>query len=194
MLEYKNKKNQIYYLHKKITKRGNFRYYFSKSCNDNLVDKIPDGYEIYENPSGQVFLRKLNISSITENETFIVENFLHKKTKFENYYLDVHGNEITVFLPKLDIEEIDGMLSITMIGENIELSEFYAENFIYIPSLKVTINNDEGKKYFLEKYKVDAEIKKWIPIDSSTDLNKLLEDNINEFSDNSNSKLNILFS
>lgn len=57
-VQYTNKSNQTYHLHKKITSRGNFRYYFSKEQKNNLADKIPDHYEIYENPNGQVFLRK----------------------------------------------------------------------------------------------------------------------------------------
>ena len=56
---YNNRKNKTYYLHEGKTKTGKTRYYLSMKTNGQLVDEIPDGYEIYEHPSNaQVFLRK----------------------------------------------------------------------------------------------------------------------------------------
>ena len=43
---YKNKGNKIYYLHHEKTKTGKPRYYFSMKDEGNLMEKIPEGYEI----------------------------------------------------------------------------------------------------------------------------------------------------
>ncbi|KKM87650.1 hypothetical protein LCGC14_1266760 [marine sediment metagenome] len=55
LVTYINRKEDIYYLHKGKTKTGKPKYFFSKKRNGDLVEKIPDGYEIYENPNAQVF-------------------------------------------------------------------------------------------------------------------------------------------
>ena len=39
-----------------------------------LVDKVPDGFEIYENPNAQVFLRRIQPKIITDEEVALVEH------------------------------------------------------------------------------------------------------------------------
>jgi hypothetical protein len=54
-----NRKRDIYYLHAGTTKTGKPRYWFARSAEGDLVESIPEGHEIYENPDAQVFLRKI---------------------------------------------------------------------------------------------------------------------------------------
>jgi hypothetical protein len=59
LVTYKNRRGKTYYLHEGRTKTGKPKYNFSLKNNGELVDEIPDGYEIYEHPgTGGVFLRK----------------------------------------------------------------------------------------------------------------------------------------
>ena len=60
-----NRKRQTYFLHEGKTKTGKPKYFFSKESDGCLLDTIPDGYEIYENPNAQVFLRKAEPEIIT---------------------------------------------------------------------------------------------------------------------------------
>lgn len=57
-IEYINRKGQRYYLHVGKTKTGKPKYHFAMSAGDSLAEAIPDGFEIYENPNAQVYLRK----------------------------------------------------------------------------------------------------------------------------------------
>ena len=54
-----NRKRDTYYLQAGKTKTGTPRYWFSKSTEGDLVDAIPAGHEVYENPEAQVFLRRI---------------------------------------------------------------------------------------------------------------------------------------
>ena len=54
-ITYTNRSLQTYYLHQGTTKTGKPKYFFSKKSEGNLVEQIPDGFEIYENPNAQVF-------------------------------------------------------------------------------------------------------------------------------------------
>lgn len=58
VIQFTNRKNNIYYLHRGTTKSGKQKYYFSKNQDGILADAIPDGFEIYENLNAQVFLRR----------------------------------------------------------------------------------------------------------------------------------------
>ena len=68
-----NRKRQTYFLHEGKTKTGKPKYFFSKDSEGNVLDAIPDGYEIYENPNAQVFLRKKMPQVITDEEIGAVQ-------------------------------------------------------------------------------------------------------------------------
>ena len=72
-VQYVNKRGQTYYLHQGITKTGKPKYFFSMKSKGTPVDTIPDGFEIYENPDAQVFLRRIQPKIITDNEIAIIE-------------------------------------------------------------------------------------------------------------------------
>ena len=86
---YKNKGNKIYFLHHEKTKTGKPRYYFSMKDKGNLMENIPEGYEIYEHPSNaQVFLRKKQSQVITDIENHLINKYL-KKLKSSYRYIKV---------------------------------------------------------------------------------------------------------
>ncbi|HDH98756.1 MAG TPA: hypothetical protein ENF70_06465, partial [Deltaproteobacteria bacterium] len=61
-VNYTNRTGKTYYLREGKTKSGKPRYFFSaqQQGKGEVVDRIPDGYEIYEHPeNAQVFLRKI---------------------------------------------------------------------------------------------------------------------------------------
>lgn len=75
-IEYINRKAQKYYLHVGKTKTGKAKYYFATKSHGLLAETIPDGFEIFENPSGQVFLRKILRKLISDEELAVVEREL----------------------------------------------------------------------------------------------------------------------
>ena len=70
---YTNRKGKTYYLHQGKTKLGNPKYFFALRDEGDLVEAIPPGYEVYENPNGQVFLRRIQTQIITDEEVAVVE-------------------------------------------------------------------------------------------------------------------------
>ena len=78
VIKHVNRKGQTFYLHESKTKTGKPRYYFSMKDEGQLVESIPVGYEIYENPDAQVFLRKELPRFITDEEMTIVREELRK--------------------------------------------------------------------------------------------------------------------
>jgi hypothetical protein len=66
-IQHINRRRQTYYLHERKTKTGTPNYFFSMKSEGSLVEEIPEGYEIYENPNAQVFMRKIQPQIISDH-------------------------------------------------------------------------------------------------------------------------------
>jgi hypothetical protein len=105
-----NRSNETYYLHSGTTKTGKLRYWFSKKAEGDLVESIPEGFEIYENPGSQVFLRKIQPQIILPLEVATVEAGLRRYAPDQNCLVDVQKADIVVYhseKSRLDKEFMD---------------------------------------------------------------------------------------
>ena len=101
-VEYVNRKRDKYYLHEGKTKKGNPRYHFSRKSDGVLVESVPQGYEIYEDPNARVYLRKIPPRIFANEEISIVEKGVKKYSGAKNFKVDVKKGAIVVFLPDQD--------------------------------------------------------------------------------------------
>src|SRR5436190_7122082 len=102
-----NRKRDTYYLHVGTTKSNKPRYWFSKTTDGELVEALPEGYEVYENPDAQVFLRKIVPQLVTPIEVAVVTKGLKRYAPGQNCLVDVQGEHIVVYhaeRSKLDFE------------------------------------------------------------------------------------------
>src|SRR5208337_5591864 len=95
-----NRKRDTYYLHVGKTKTGKPKYWFAKSTEGELLESIPEGYEVYENPDAQVFLRKIVPQLVTPAEVTVVEEGLKRFAPKQNCLVDVQGKQIVVYHSK----------------------------------------------------------------------------------------------
>ena len=93
-IQYENRKGQTYYLHQGTTKTGKPKYFFSMKSEGSLVDRIPDGFEIYENPDARVFLRRIRPQIITADEIRVVKQGMEQFSPVKYYQIDVKKNVI----------------------------------------------------------------------------------------------------
>jgi len=80
-----NTKGKTYYLHQGVTKTGKPKYHFTMKSEGNLPDAILEGFEIYENPNAQVFLRRIPPKIITDEERQLVEDGMRKYAGVQDY-------------------------------------------------------------------------------------------------------------
>jgi hypothetical protein len=92
-----NRAGVEYYLHVGNTKTGKPRYWFSTKTDGILAESIPDGYEIYENPESQVFLRKTKPQIVRPEEVEIVRSGLDRYAPDETCIIDVRDEHIIVY-------------------------------------------------------------------------------------------------
>jgi hypothetical protein len=92
-----NRKGDTYYLHKGQTRAGKPTYFFSRKQEGDLADAVPDGYEVYEKPRGQVFLRKVVPTRILPLEVATVEAGI-RRAGIHVFCTDVEKDSIVVYM------------------------------------------------------------------------------------------------
>ncbi len=97
IVQHVNRKGDTYYLHQGRTKTGKPKYFFSRKSEGELCQQLPDGFEIYENPRGQVYCRRIQPKLITELEIEAVREAIEKCGKQFFAGVDVKGKDVIVY-------------------------------------------------------------------------------------------------
>ena len=169
-IEYINRRSDIYYLHEGKTKRGNPRFYFSKSKNGNLAESIPEGYEIYENPRSQVFLRKVSPNIFTDKEIALIKEGAKKYEKLKYYIVDIKKNAIAVCLPDQNIDSLVKTFSEISFMSSGQIEERVAARSTYSPELRFVLVNKKERLFRVDRWCWRGSIDDWIELELSTDL------------------------
>jgi len=96
-ITYTNRKDVTYYLHRGQTKTGKPRYFFSRKEQGDLVNNIPEDFEIRESPNGIVSLARVRPLRIHDSEVKVVQDTLDRHPKAVDYRLDIKPASITVY-------------------------------------------------------------------------------------------------
>jgi hypothetical protein len=144
-----NRKGQTFYLHETKTKTGKPKYFFSMKDEGLLVGSIPEGFEIYENPDAQVFLRKELPRLIADEEIAIVRKGLRTYARDRRCMADVRERHIVVYCSE---------------GGN-----------LYQKVLRFTLIDDDRRSFAAERWCFLGSIDDWIPLSGSGDLSKLVQ-------------------
>jgi hypothetical protein len=94
---YTNRKGKTYILCQGTTKTGKPRYYFSRDPKGEIMDHVPEGYEIRESVNGQVSLARTRPALITKAERAAVEQAVAKLPKAHKYRVDVKQKHVIVY-------------------------------------------------------------------------------------------------
>jgi hypothetical protein len=111
-IEYVNRKGDAYYLQEGKTRTGKPRYWFGRKLTGKPVENVPAGYEIYEHPEGgRVSLRKTKPTEISQLDRDIVTNGLRRYAGLDHFIVDVEGDSLVVYLPRIDDADADRALN-----------------------------------------------------------------------------------
>jgi hypothetical protein len=144
-----NRKRQTFYLHETRTRTGKPKYYFSMKDDGQLVGAIPEGYEVYENPDAQVFLRKELPRFIRGEEIAIVREGLRKYAGDRHCMADVREKHIIVY-------DSEG-------------------GSLYQKVLRFTLIDEGSRRFAAERWCFLGSIDDWIPLSGGGDLARLVE-------------------
>ena len=175
-IEYVNRKGKTYYLHEGKTKAGKPKYFFSLKSEGSLVNEIPAGYEIYENPNSQVFLRKIPAQVILPEEVEVVENGIKRYAEVKYFILDVKGKNILVYLCDQNVDELVD-LAYTGLGRSPEQAKKSLMRSVhYSPVMQFVLQDKKARKFGVERWCFLGSIDDWILLDSDGDLEVLVKE------------------
>jgi hypothetical protein len=149
-----NRKRDTYYLHAGKTKAGKPRYWFAKSTDGDLVEVIPEGYEVYENPDAQVFLRKIVPQRLTPFEVAVVTKGLERYAPGQNCIVDVQGEHIVVYHAEgvsLDLEPFG-------------FRDLPARYRNYMKVMRFTLVDEKDRTFRVQRWCFRGSIDRWIDL------------------------------
>ena len=174
-VEHINRKGQKYYLHQGVTKTGKPKYFFSMKNEGNLVEKIPDGFQIYENPNAQVFLQRIQPKIITDDEIAIVEKGMKKFSSLQYYRIDVKKNIIYVYTPDQNVTYLSELYSSFPQAKATDVKDAVTRSISYSSMLRFVLYDEHKRIFITERFCFLGSIDDWIEIGKSDTLQKLVE-------------------
>lgn len=184
-IEYINRRSQKYYLLQGTTKTGKPKYFFSMKSEGHLVKIIPDGYEIYENPNGQVFLQRVQPKIISDEEIAKVEKGMKELTNLKYYRIDVIKDTIYVYTPDQDENKISEVFSPFTFAIEADIQNAINRSITYFAMLKFTLFNEEKRIFTAERFCFLGSIDDWINIGFPDTLQNLVEKYVKHLGHNS---------
>ena len=171
-IRYKNRRDQIYYLHQGKTKTGRVNYFFSMKSDGDPVDAIPEGFEIYENPNAQVFLRRKRPKIIMDEEAALVDRGVKQFSDLEYYLIDTKNDTITVLTANQDwnpLSEAFGFVSYA------RAKEIFRRFLSYTPMLQFVLKDKEKREFIVRRYCFLGSVEDWITIGGPGELQDLVK-------------------
>jgi hypothetical protein len=165
-ITYTNAKGQTYVLHQGPTKMGEPTYYFSLKREGHLAESIPDGFEMYENPNAQVFLRRIPPKLITDEERQIVADSVRKYASARDYKIDVKGKAIVIYLADQDSDALARIFRDypSSPEENARIMTVLRQQLHYSPMLRFILMDEKQRLFWPQRYCFRGSIDNWIGI------------------------------
>ena len=174
-IEYTNRRGRKHYLHEGKTKTGKPKYFFSMKLGGNPINTIPTGYEIYESPNAQVFLRKLPLQIVTPNEIEIVREGVKKYAEVEYFLIDAKDKHIIVYLCDQNVKELMELASFAHGKNTDQARSVVAQNLSYTPMMQFVLNNAETREFTVQRWCFRGSVDDWISLDHSPNLSELVK-------------------
>ncbi|HZM06785.1 MAG TPA: hypothetical protein VFC44_27600 [Candidatus Saccharimonadales bacterium] len=171
-VEHVSRSGQVYYLHVKSRKNGRPNFYFSKDPEGPPVDAVPDGFEIYENIGGQVFLRRIPKKLIADDEVELTRAALALHAEKWRHKIDVKKNIVTVY--ETDSSDDLSELLAPWVDPAKE-KEYRIRNAHYMAVLRFILTDPARRIFKAERYCFRGSVDAWIDIGPPAPLPALLK-------------------
>jgi hypothetical protein len=169
-ITYTNRKGWTYYLCQGTTKTGKPRYYFAREPKDELLDEIPQGWEISESVNGIVSLVKKRPAQILPKEVEAVEAAVKRHPKSHNYRVNVRHDRIEIYESTgPDADELLSHLGRTGMlfgGREQEMREVLAQDAQFTPVMRFILADRAERTFRAERWCYLGSIDDWIFVDA----------------------------
>jgi hypothetical protein len=160
-VEHTARTGKTYYLHERVSQAGKLSYFFLMNADGQLAAAIPDGYEVYENVGGQVFLRKRTAQIIRSEELLVVETALRQHGEPWQYRAETKKNAIVVYEAG-DMGGLDSMARVW--GRSLLPDDMKRRHATYMAVLRFTLADKKTRAFVTERFCFRGSIDDWIPV------------------------------
>jgi len=169
--QYRNRRGHVYLLQMGKTRKGNDRYYFGRKLTGTPVEEIPAGYEVYESPErGQVFLRKIRPSAISEVERELVAEKVRDHLSHDTFAVEVEGNSLVVWLPTQSLDQADAVVR-KLAGPDALQSQWFRaardqmhRDLSYEKLMRFELIDEDERLFAAYRWCFRGSIDDWLPI------------------------------
>jgi hypothetical protein len=170
------KNGQTYTLHQGKTKKGNPKYFFALRDEGDLVEVIPPGCEVYENPNNaQVFLRRIQAQIITDEEVAVVEAGMRQYCSLEQFIVGVKKNAIVIYTPDQDVDSLVDLFGSFHSSQETRVADVLQEILDYSPMLQFILTDKTNRLFVTQRYSFLGSIDDWIFIGNKDVLPSLVK-------------------
>jgi hypothetical protein len=141
-----------------------------------LLNTVPEGWEIYENPNAQVFLRKIKPKLITDEETDTVKKGIEQFCQSKYYLIDVKDNTITIYDADQDVEALTNILQSSSFVSSTKITDALNWSLSYSPIMKFILIEQTQRLFQTQRYCFRGSIDDWIEIGASGKLEDLVKE------------------
>ena len=172
-----NAKGQTFSLYQGTTKTGKPKYYFAMQSEGTLAKAVPAGYEIYENPNAQIFLRRIPPKIITDEECQIVEEGMRTYAEVKDYKVDVRGNALLIYTADQDMETLAAIVCNPHASreENTRRMTLLRQGIHYSPMLVFQLIDAQRRTFQTQRYCFLGSVDDWIEIGKPGKLTQLVK-------------------
>jgi hypothetical protein len=174
-VSYTNRRGQTYYLHRSTDQKGRPRYHFSMKRDGDPAEAVPEGYEIYEHPRGQVYLRRIPRKVISDDETAAVEAGIRRFSKLREFRVDVRKDTITIWVPDQTVDALSTFLGSALAVTPEFAREVLSRHISYSPMLRFILIDSQKREYIAQRYCYLGSIDDWVDIGYPGSLQNLVK-------------------
>jgi hypothetical protein len=161
-IQHTTRTGKTYYLHVGQGKSGKPNYFFSTEPEGPLVNSVPEGFEIYENVGGQVFLRRQQPKLITDEEWAMVKEALKLHPEGWRYRLEVKKTTIVIFEAPDNTAGLES-IALPWISKT-EIKQAAIQNANYIAVMRFVVADPEKRLFLAERFSFRGSVDDWIDI------------------------------
>jgi len=168
---YTNRRQQTYHLNALPTKTGGVKYSFAMTPAGQPVNAVPEGFEIYETPNGQVLLRRKQPERIRKEELATVETAVGQLKTRCLHWVEVRGRHLWIH----QAEPMSHRMSefFPHLSET-SLREISARHASFQPMMRFGLADEDQRLFLPERYCFRGSVQDWIPIGRPEPLAKLI--------------------
>ena len=184
---YVNRRGKVYYIHEGKTKTGKPKYYVSLKNEGNILDAVPDGFEIYEAPeNAQAYLRKIQPQLITDLEINIVDKAIKELTDLKYYKISCKKNTISVYIPDQNIDALKIILEeLRQFTNKGAIDDVLKQTITYSEKMQFILHDSKKRIFVVRRCLYEGSFDDWLLIGGPDTLKNLAEKYVVELEENS---------